>query len=121
MPRVRLPASVSEADVVRDPVALGLLGASALLAVVAALVTLSRVGDLPSTIELRYDAYGAPHRWGPPRSLWQLPLLAAMVTLINLVLAVSVSKSDRFASRFLLAAALVVGLLAWVPLARFLW
>jgi hypothetical protein len=44
-----------------------------------------------------------------------------MITLINLVLAVAVSKGDRFASRFLLASAVVVGLLAWVPLARFLW
>ena len=121
VPQIRLPASVAEADLTRDPVALGLLGAALILALVSALVALSRIGDLPSVIELRYDAYGAPSRWGPPKSLWQLPLLIVMVTVINLVLAASLSRRDRFASRFLLAAALVIGLLTWVPLARFLW
>ena len=121
MPKVRVPGSVARADILQDSVALGLLGASALVALVMALVTASRVGDLPSVIELRYDASGFPSRWGPPKSLWQLPLLVAMVILINLVLAVALSRFDRFASRFLLAASLVIGLLTWVPVARFLW
>lgn len=121
MPRVQVPASVAGADIVRDPVALALLGAGVILALISALVTFSRVRRLPESIELRYDAYGLPTRWGPPESLWQLPLLVAMVTIISLVIAVAVSRHDRFASRFLLAAALVVGLLTWVPLARFLW
>ena len=121
MPKVHVPSSVAQADILEDSVALGLLGASVVVAVVMALVTFSRVGDLPSTIELRYDADGFPTLWGPPKSLWQLPLLVTMVTLINLVLAVALSRFDRFASRFLLAASLVIGLLTWVPAARFLW
>ena len=80
------------------------------------------VGRAEASIsQLRYDADGFPSRWGPPKSLWQLPLLVMMITLINLVLAVALSRFDRFASRFLLAASLVVGLLTWVPVARFLW
>lgn len=121
MPRVQVPASIAGADIVRDPLALALLGAGVILTLVSALVTFSRVRRLPDVIELLYDAYGVPIRWGPPESLWQLPLLAAMVIIISLVLAVAVSRHDRFASQFLLAAALVVGLLSWVPLARFLW
>jgi hypothetical protein len=121
MPKVHVPSSVTQADILQDPVALGLLGASALVAVVMALVTFSRVGDLPPVIELRFDSDGYPTLWGPPKSLWQLPLLVTMTTLINLVLAVALSRFDRFASRFLLAASLVIGLLTWVPAARFLW
>ena len=121
LPTVRVPSSIAQADLLRDPVALALLGAGAILAFVMALVTLSRVGELPSVLVLREDAFGMPTRWGPPKSLWQLPLLVTMVTLINLVLAAAVSRYDRFASRFLLAAALVVGVVAWVPVARFLF
>jgi hypothetical protein len=118
---VRLPRPVADSDLIRDPVAVTLLGVVALLAFVMALVTLSRVGDSPSVIVLREDAYGSPTRWGPPKSLWQLPLLVTMVTLMNLVVAVAVSRFDRFASRFLLAAAIIVGIVAWVPAARLLW
>jgi hypothetical protein len=121
LPTVHVPRSVAQADLLHDPIALVLLGAATLLAFVMALVTLTRVGDLPPLLVLREDAYGSPARWGPPTSLWQLPLLVTMVTLMNLVLAVALSRYDRFASRFLLAAAVVVGIVTWVPAAHFLW
>jgi hypothetical protein len=121
LPAVRVPSSISQSDLLHDPIALALLGGGAVLAFVMALVTATRVGDLPSVLVLREDAYGMATRWGPPKSLWQLPLLVTMVTLINLVLAAAVSRFDRFASRFLLAAALVVAVVAWVPVAHFLF
>jgi hypothetical protein len=112
---------VAQSDLLHDPIALALLACGAIMAFIMALVMLSRVGDLPSVLVLREDAYGNPALWGPPKSLWQLPLLVTMVTLINLVLAAAVSRYDRFASRFLLAAALVVAVVTWVPVVRFLF
>ncbi len=121
LPAFRIPDSIARIDFFRDHVAVLLLSIATLSALAMAGVLAARSGGLADVIELRYDATGAPARWGTPSSLWQLPLLAGMVTLINLVLAVWLSTYDRFAGRFLLATASVVGLLAWIPLVRFLW
>jgi hypothetical protein len=121
MPTLRVPATLIRLDILQDQVALALLGISLVSTVVMAGILAGRTDSLPDIIALRFDAVGDPTRFGPPRSLWQLPLLAAMVTLINAVLAGWVSRYDRFASRFVLAAAVVIGLLAWIPLVRFLW
>lgn len=121
MPTLRVPATVARLDILQDQVALALFGAAAVSTVVMAGILAGRVGSLPDVVALRFDAVGDPRSWGPPKSLWQLPLLAGMVTVINTVLAGWVSRFDRFASRFVLASAVVIGLLAWIPLVRFLW
>jgi hypothetical protein len=84
-------------------------------------VVAGRIGNLPDVIALRYDASGSATRWGTPESLWELPLLAGMVSIINIVIAWWLSGIDRFASRFVLATAVLVSVLAWIPLGRFLW
>jgi hypothetical protein len=121
MPTLRVPGTITRLDILQDQVALALFGTALVSTVVMAGILAGRVGSLPDTVALRFDAVGDPTRWGPPESLWQLPLLAAMVTVINAVLAGWVSRYDRFASRFVLASAVVIGLLAWIPLVRFLW
>ncbi len=98
-----------------------LLGIATLSGLIMAGVLAGRTGDLPGVIALRTDAVGAATRWGTPSSLWELPLLAGMVTLANVILAWWLASFDQFASRFVLAAAIVVGLLTWIPLVRFLW
>jgi len=84
-----------------------------------ALVLSSQLTGLPASLAIHLDAAGLPDRFGPPRVLRRLPLLAAMATLLNLVLAWVLARFDRFAARFLLAAALVVHLIAWVALFDF--
>lgn len=118
---VRLPGSLTRAELPHDQIAVLLLGLGTLSVVVMAGVLVGRLGNLDDVIVLRDDATGAPTRWGTPESLWELPLLAGMITLANLILAWWISSYDRFASRLLLAAALVVGLLTWIPLVRYLW
>jgi hypothetical protein len=46
--------------------------------------------------------------------------MAAMFTLMNIVIAWFVSPIDRFASRFVLAGAVVVQFVVWVALFRIL-
>ncbi|HEX5499789.1 MAG TPA: hypothetical protein VFX03_11195, partial [Thermomicrobiales bacterium] len=118
-PRMQVPAFLAQADLTSDRIALGLLGLNVLSVILMAIVLGSGIGSLPSTIVLYLDAAGLPDRWGPPRVLWRIPLLAAMITLINLVIAWFLSPLDRFASRFLLATAFVVQLLAWVAVFQF--
>ena len=104
-----------------DPLALALLAIAGFSLLVMATIMGNRLGALPAVVELRLDAAGNPYRWGVPHTLWNLPLLGTMLTLMNLVVAWFTSPHDRFASRFCLAAALVVQLLIWVPVVRFLW
>lgn len=118
---LHLPAVFTRAGILRDQVAMLLLGLAALSALLMAGVLAGRTGGLPDVVALRSDATGAATRWGTPTSLWELPLLAAMITLANFILAWWLSSYDRFASRFLLATAIVITFVAWVPLVRFLW
>lgn len=114
LPSVRLPSGLAGSGLLGDRTALTLLGAAILSAAVMALVLSSQIPNLPPSLTLHLDAAGLGDRFGPPEVLWRLPLLAAMATLLNLVLAWFLARSDRFAARFLLAATLVVHLIAWV-------
>ena len=71
---------------------------------------------LPAVLVQHLDAAGIPDRWGPPRTLWRIPLIVVGVTAMNATLAWFLARSDRFAGRFTLATALVVQLLAWIAL-----
>ena len=120
LPTPRLPAFAADSDVLHDRTALTLFVVGGVGVAAMAAVLSSQLGDLPSSLPLHLDAAGQPDRWGPPRVLWRLPLLAGMTTLINFVLAWFLAPYDRFAGRFLLAAALVVQVIAWVAIFDFL-
>jgi hypothetical protein len=116
-----MPGFLVRAELVNDPIALGLLAVSAFgLAVMAATMG-SRLGSVPDTVVVHIDAAGTPDRWGPNTTLWRLPLMAAMVTLMNLVGAWFLARRDAFAGRFLVATALGVQIIAWVAVSRYLW
>ena len=75
---------------------------------------LARYGSMAPSIALHWNVNGLPDRVGSPREIWTLPLITGLVTLANLGLAWSVVRFDRFAARFLLVAACLVQLVAWV-------
>jgi hypothetical protein len=117
---LRTPSALGGSDLLADSVALTLLAVGLLSLVIMALSLAVRIGSLPPSLVLHVDAFGDPDRWGAPRVLLRLPLLAAMTTILNVVLAWFLSPIERFASRFLLAAALVVQLITWVALLDFI-
>lgn len=121
LPQVKLPRFVTGADVVTDHTALTILAVTAFGAAVMWAVLGNRLGALGPSVVLHVDASGLADRWGPPKSLWRIPLLATMIALMNLVVAWFVSPFDRFAGRFLLATALGVQVIVWVAAIRFLW
>lgn len=120
-PIVRIPNVFTRVELLHDQVAIALLSLAVLSTLLMTGVLAGRVGNLPDVVTLRYDAAGSATRWGTSVALWELPLLAGMISLINIVLAWWLSRFDRFASRFVLGTAVLVSVLAWVSLVRFLW
>ena len=117
---LRVPAFISGSELARDPAALWLLGVAFFgLGVMAALLS-SQLGGLDPGVSIHVDAAGRTDRWGDPGGLWRLPLLATMLTLMNATAAWFLIRSDRFAARFLLAAAVVVQIVTWVAVVDFL-
>ncbi len=120
LPRLRVPTFVTSSELAADQAALWLLGIAAFgLGVMAAIMS-NQLGGLPDAIGIHIDPAGSTDRWGTPSGLWRLPLLVAMITLMNLVAAWFLARSDRFAARFLLAAAVVVQIITWVAVVDFL-
>ncbi|MDQ3779134.1 MAG: hypothetical protein M3354_01115 [Chloroflexota bacterium] len=120
LPSVRMPSVFANAELMSDRTAVILLVANIVSLAAMAIVVGSQISSLPPILPIHLDPAGRPDRWGPPRLLWRLPLLAAMTTLINLVLAWFLVPLDRFVGRFLLAASLVVHLIAWIAVFDFI-
>ncbi|HKG25968.1 MAG TPA: hypothetical protein VKB09_09990 [Thermomicrobiales bacterium] len=120
-PQIRVPVSVAAIAASQDRAVLGAVGISLFsLLMMTAMVT-SRSDALSPWIVTHLDAAGNPDRWGTSSTVWRLPLMTAMLTLANLIGALFFGRRDPFAARFLVAAALLIHLLAWVGLVRILW
>lgn len=119
--RPKLPRSIASADIVNDASALGFIGLSTLGLATMAILVANRVDSLDPVIATHVSASGVLEHFANRETIWQLPLLATMLTLMNLVAAWFVSPLDRFASRFLLATGMIVQFVTWVALIRILW
>lgn len=109
-------SSSSRVQFLADPAALGLLGLSALLTFAMVAYVGARFDTLPSSIALHWNVNGYPDVIGSPRAIWTIPVITALVTLLNLVLAWSVAAFDRFAARLLLGGSVLVQFVAWIGL-----
>lgn len=118
MPRLTVPQSVSQAALFSDIVSLTLIGAGVLSLAAMAILVANRIGTLPESIPTHVSASGVLEHLRSRRALWNLPLLSTMLTLMSGVIALFVARIDRFASRFILGAALVVQFVAWVAILR---
>jgi len=118
MPRLTVPQSVSQAALFSDIVSLTLIGVGVLSLAAMAILVANRIGTLPESIPTHVSASGVLEQFRSRRALWNLPLLSTMLTLMNVVVALFVARIDRFASRFILGAALVVQFVAWVAVLR---
>lgn len=122
VPRTRpgLPTAISQADLVNDAAALSTIGIGLAGLAGMAILVANRADTLAPTFATHVSASGTLENFEHFNNLWRLPLLTAMLTLMNIIAAWFISPLDRFASRFLLAAAVVVQLVAWVALIRLL-
>lgn len=118
--RPSLPPAITQADLVNDAAALSIIGIGILSLAAMAIVVANNADSLAPAFATHVSASGVLEHFSPTNGLWRLPLLSTMLTLMNIAAAWFVSPLDRFASRFLLAAALVVQIVAWVALIRIL-
>lgn len=118
--RPSLPPAIARADLVNDAAALGIIGLGlAGLAGMAILVG-NRVETLAPGFATHVSASGLLENFRDESALWNIPLMAGMFTLMNIVIAWFVSPLDRFASRFVLVGSLVAQFIAWVAIIRIL-
>jgi hypothetical protein len=80
-----------------------------------------RIGSLPDWVAIHVNAEGTPDRFGTPATLWRVPLMATMLTLMSAAVAFYLAKRDPFASRFALTSTLIIHALAWIALIHLLW
>jgi hypothetical protein len=113
-----MPARVKEAALVQDRGAMLLLGVLALSAIAMALVTMNRVDSLTPGFATHITASGLREDIRSQTALWQLPLMAAALLVMNLVAAWFLSAYSAFTARFLLISSIVVQALIWVALIR---
>lgn len=118
--RPSMPSVISQADLVNDAPALAMIGLGLISLAGMAILVANRVDTLAPSFATHVSASGVLEDIRGSEALWRLPLLATMLTLINVGAAWFISPIDRFASRFLIAAAIIVQFVAWVALIRIL-
>ncbi|MGC4191579.1 MAG: hypothetical protein QM589_10505 [Thermomicrobiales bacterium] len=120
VPRVTIPRAITGAAILSDRTALAFIGLGIISLIGMAVLVSNRMTALPPQIGTHVSASGLLEDFAARDVIWRIPLLALMLTLMNLVIGVFAARFDRFASRLVLAAALVVHVLAWVALLRIL-
>lgn len=118
--RPSLPPAIARADLVNDAPALGIIGAGLAGLAGMAIVVANRAESLAPEFATHVSASGILENFKDDSALWKVPLMAAMFTLMNIVMAWFISPLDRFASRFILVGAIVAQVLAWVAIIRIL-
>ncbi len=118
--RPTLPPAIARADLVNDAPALGIIGVGLASLAAMAIVVANQVDSLAPSFATHVSASGILENFRGESALWNIPLMAAMFTLMNMVIAWFVSPLDRFASRFVLVGALVTQFVAWVAIFRIL-
>lgn len=116
----RFPTGLASTEFFSDRIAVGLVALNVVSLLLLAIALATTSGSMTAVLVQHLDAAGLPDRWGSPRILWRIPLLAAGITAMNTALAWFLAPTDRFASRFTLASALVVQLVAWIALFDYL-
>ena len=97
------------------------LGIGLVSLVLMAATIAARQSQLADWMPIHLNAAGAPDHWGSPSTLWRLPLMVVMVTLMSAVLAWFAAKRDAFAVQFVLASTLLIQALCWVALVNLAW
>ena len=120
-PEFSLPPMIAEAPLVKDSKAVIMLGAALLSVLVMVIVVITRRDGLDAVIFTHVNANGDPQNLQDASAIWNLPLIAGMVTLISAVLAWFLARWDTFLPRFLLGGAIGVQFVVWVAIYAYLF
>lgn len=86
-----------------------------------AVAVANRADTLPASFATHVSASGVLEHFAVRETIWQLPLLAIVLTLMDVGIAWLVMPLDRFAGRLLLGGALLMQFIAWVAVLKLLW
>lgn len=97
------------------------IGIDLLSVVLMAATVAGRTSSMPDWFPIHLNAEGDPDLWGTPGSLWRIPLMAVMFTLMACAFAWFTSRRDPFAARFAIGATILLQLLCWIALINLAW
>lgn len=80
-----------------------------------------RTSALPAWMPIHSNAQGNPDLWGDPNTIWRIPLMVAILTIMSAAVAWFVSKGDPFAARFALGTVILVHAMSWIGLVALAW
>lgn len=120
-PGFTVPPVIAEAPFVKDRLALGMFGVAAFSAILMLIVVMTRRDGLDSLIYTHVNANGEPANLQDASAIWNLPLIAGMVTLISVVLAWFLARWSQFLPRFLMGGAIGVQFVVWVAVIAYLF
>lgn len=89
--------------------------------VLMAATLLARIGSLPDWIPIHLNAAGEPDRWGTNETLWRIPLMAVVFTLMSGVVSWYLRHRDAFGARFLVMSTTLVHVTSWIAVINFVW
>lgn len=120
-PNFTIPPAIAEAPIIKDRITLGMM--AVLLVSLLAMIIIVATGkdDLGTLIFTHVNANGEAEGILGADAIWNLPLIAGMVTLINGVLAWFISRWGMFLPRFLLGGAIGVHFMVWVSILFYLF
>lgn len=121
MHRPTLPRFIVRAELVNDPPSLAMIAAAILSLALMAVVVANRANVLPASFATHVSASGVLDNFAARESIWRLPLLTTMLTLMDIGIAWIIMRLDRFAGRILIGGALLMQCIAWVAVFRLLW
>jgi hypothetical protein len=76
---------------------------------------------VPDWIPIHLNAEGEPDIWGTSTTLWRIPLLVLMLSIMSGAVALYLWKRDPFAARFTLVSTLLIHVLSWIALVNLAW
>lgn len=118
--RPSLPPAIANADLVNDAPALAMIGTGIVGLVAMAILVGNQAPSLAPEFATHVSASGILEHFRSESAFWRLPIMATAFTLMNMVIAWFTAPIDRFASRFAIAAALLVQAVIWVAVIRIL-
>lgn len=116
-----MPTFISDAAIVKDPMSLAIAGAGLISLLAMIIIVATQRDGLGETIFTHVNANGQPENIQSASAIWNLPLIAGMVSLISMILAWFLARWDSFLPRFLLGGALGVQFIVWVAVIAYLF
>lgn len=116
-----LPRFIVRADLINDPVSLTMIAGAFLGLALMTILVANRSDVLPASFATHVNASGVLDNFAARDAIWRLPLLTAMLTLMDIGIAWIIMRLDRFAGRILIGGALLMQCIAWVAVFRLLW